>query len=203
MKEKTIKIKEHSATPYDDVYRTLLNDCPGLIIPVVNEVFGKKHKIDEEILVFNNELFLTRQDGEQLERITDSNFMIEECRYHIECQSVVDGSMLIRIFEYDSQIALQDSTMELHELQVNYPNTAILYLRHNKNTPDEYKVSINVPDGGCSYQVPIMKVQNYTVDEIFEKKLYFLIPYHIFVFEKHFQLYELDEESRKELHSTY
>ncbi len=29
-------------TPYDDVFRTLLNDCsPPLIIPVINEVFGE------------------------------------------------------------------------------------------------------------------------------------------------------------------
>ena len=28
-------------TPYDDVFRTLLNDCSFLIIPVINEVFGE------------------------------------------------------------------------------------------------------------------------------------------------------------------
>ena len=27
-------------TPYDDVFRTLVNDCSPLIIPVINEVFG-------------------------------------------------------------------------------------------------------------------------------------------------------------------
>ncbi len=26
-------------TPYDDVFRTLLNDCSRLIIPIINEVF--------------------------------------------------------------------------------------------------------------------------------------------------------------------
>ena len=30
-----------TATPYDDVHRTMLNDCPKLIIPVVNEMFHK------------------------------------------------------------------------------------------------------------------------------------------------------------------
>ena len=32
-------------TPYDDVFRTLLNDCPKLIIPVINEIFqiGRAH----------------------------------------------------------------------------------------------------------------------------------------------------------------
>lgn len=31
-----------SNTPYDDVFRTLLNDCSSLIIPVINEIFGKR-----------------------------------------------------------------------------------------------------------------------------------------------------------------
>ena len=30
-------------TPYDDVFRTLLNDCSSLIIPVINEVFGEEY----------------------------------------------------------------------------------------------------------------------------------------------------------------
>ncbi len=29
-------------TPYDDVFRMLLNDCPDLIIPVINNTFGVK-----------------------------------------------------------------------------------------------------------------------------------------------------------------
>jgi len=31
-------------TPYDDVFRTLLNDCSSLIIPVINEVFGESYR---------------------------------------------------------------------------------------------------------------------------------------------------------------
>lgn len=34
----------NAATPYDDVHRTMLNDCPKLIIPVVNEMFQKLWK---------------------------------------------------------------------------------------------------------------------------------------------------------------
>lgn len=32
-----------TSTPYDDVFRTLLNDCSSLIIPMINEVFGEKY----------------------------------------------------------------------------------------------------------------------------------------------------------------
>ena len=28
-------------TPYDDAFRTMLAECSGLLIPIINEVFGK------------------------------------------------------------------------------------------------------------------------------------------------------------------
>ena len=38
-----------TGTPYDDVFRTLLNDCTSLIIPVVNELFGEHFTGNETI----------------------------------------------------------------------------------------------------------------------------------------------------------
>ena len=32
-------------TPYDDVFRTMLNDCSSLIIPVINEIFDEHIEI--------------------------------------------------------------------------------------------------------------------------------------------------------------
>ena len=39
-------------TPYDDVFRTLLNDCAALIIPVINEMFGE-HYTGKECIKFS------------------------------------------------------------------------------------------------------------------------------------------------------
>ena len=39
-----------TSTPYDDVFRTLLNDCRSLIIPVINEVFGENYTGEERII---------------------------------------------------------------------------------------------------------------------------------------------------------
>ena len=56
------KSNASSNTPYDDVFRTLLNDCSSLIIPVINEVFGEKYRGDEEITFYPNEHFMQGQD---------------------------------------------------------------------------------------------------------------------------------------------
>ena len=37
------------------------------------------------------------------------------------------------------------------------------------------------------YDIQVMKVQKYTVDEIFEKGVRFLIPFHIFSHERRFK----------------
>ena len=192
-----------SATPYDDVYRTLVTDCPGLIIPLVNEIFGKTHRDEEEIKILNNEIFLNRQDGNQLERVTDSTFLIENIRYHIECQSTTDCTILLRIFEYDSQLALRDSTVEKETLYVRFPKTAVMYLRHRNTTPEHMFIHLVVPNDECSYQVPVMKVQTYTIDEIFKKKLYFLIPFHIFTYEHDLLEYDSDEQRLNDLKHAY
>ena len=38
-----------SSTAYDDVFRTLLNDCSKLVIPLINEAFGETYTGNEEI----------------------------------------------------------------------------------------------------------------------------------------------------------
>ena len=63
-------------TPYDDVFRTLLNDCTELVIPVVNEIFGESYSGKEQIITVQNELFMMRQDGNTKEKITDTCFVI-------------------------------------------------------------------------------------------------------------------------------
>lgn len=91
-----------TSTPYDDVFRTLLNDCSPLIIPVINEIFGEHYSGQETITFSPNEHFLNQQGGKEDERITDTCFRIEGIetkKYHLECQSSTNNSMLIRFFE--------------------------------------------------------------------------------------------------------
>ena len=169
-----------SNTPYDDVFRTLLNDCSSLIIPVINEVFGEDYRGDEEVLFYPNERFIQGQDTSTKEKITDSCFQvigIRKKKYHLECQSTTDNKMIVRMFEYDTQIALDAGEVVQETLTVEFPNSAILYLRHNSRTPDAMTVRIKTPGGEVSYQVLVMKTQQYTLDEIFEKKLLLQMDY--------------------------
>ena len=61
-------------------------------------------------------------------------------------------------------------------------------------------VQIEVPGDSARYYVPIAKIVKYSIDEIFEKKLYILIPFYIFTYEADFDEYNTDKEKLAELH---
>lgn len=193
-------------TPYDDVFRTLLNDCSTLIIPVINEVFGEHYSGREKIIFSPNEHFLNRQSGNEEERITDTSFKIEgeqTKKYHLECQSSSDNSMLVRFFEYDTQITLDEGTIGGNILTVTLPHSAVLFLRHHASTPDMLKIRMVTPGGTVEYDIQVMKSQQYTLEKIFEKNLLLLIPFYIFSHETRFDEYEKDEAKLKILQEEY
>ena len=195
------------ANIYDGAFRTILNDCRKLIIPVINEIFKETYTGDEKIEFFPNEHFIDQQDEADKERITDTNFRItgrNVKKYHLECESSLpDGKITIRLFEYDAQIALDEGEVTEETLTVTFPNTAVLYLRAYKKTPDKMKYVIVTPGGTVQYDVPIMKVQTYSLDDIFEKGLLILIPFYIFSHEKSFPEYNSNEQRLAELKAEY
>lgn len=193
-------------TPYDDVFRTLLNDCSSLVIPLINELFQEHYSGKETIVFSPNEHFLNRQDGNEDKRITDSSFTIlgkEPKKYHLECQSSTDNSMLVRFFEYDTQIALDAGELKGNTLTVTFPHSAVLFLRCNASTPDTLMLKMVTPGGILEYNIPVMKIPQYTLEKIFEKNLLMLIPFYIFSHEKRFKEYERDEEKLYKLQKEY
>lgn len=50
-------------TPYDDTFRTLLQDCPELVVPLINELFGTNYTGREVVVSNENEIFLRNPEG--------------------------------------------------------------------------------------------------------------------------------------------
>ena len=186
----------------------MLNDCKELIIPVVNLYFGETYTGNEKITFSQNEHYLAHSDSSEDKRITDSSFIITRAdktskRYHIECEEQLDGSILVRMFEYDAQIALDDRTMDGAELTVSFPHSAVIALRYANSTPETMKINVVTPGGKTSYTVPIIKVQQYSLDELFEKKLLFFLPFYIFGHEKDLPECDADKAKLEQLKATY
>ncbi len=177
-------------TIFDDVFRTMLEKMPELVIPLINEVFGTEYPEDISIIQKRNE-----HETKSGEIITDSHLFIGNRVYHIECQSTGDPAMVIRMVEYDFATALEYAQRENGKVRIYFPHSCVLYLRGKYGT-DMLEMEIVMPDGSLvDYHVPVIRMEQYTRDGIFQKKLLFLLPFYVIRYEK--QKKELEENTEK------
>ena len=178
-------------TIFDDVFRTMVEKMTYLVVPLINEVFHTSYPEDVKIVHLRNEHQM--EDGEL---ITDARLLIGDKVYHIECQSVDDTTMSIRMFEYDLAIALENRRKVGRRFFVEFPRSCVIYLRTTRNTPDVEEVELLFPDGQvCVYRVPTVKLERYTKDSIFEKNMLLLLPFYVMRYED--AAHTIGEDSEK------
>lgn len=170
---------DHS-TIFDDVFRTIAQKMPQLLIPLINEVFHTSYSEEEHFEQLRNDHY--EKYGTV---ITDSIIQIGNHIYHLECQSSKDKTMVIRMFEYDISIAIEHASYENDEIwEIEFPQSCVLYIRNHRDLPDYHEAVVKFADGQkMRYRVPILQAKKYTVDRIFEKRLLILLPYHILRYE--------------------
>ena len=193
-------------TPYDDVGKTLLHGCPSFMIPIVNEIFGENYSMTDIVELSSEGHFLQESTEKINKGYKDSYFKIigeKTGKYHIEIQSYQDNTIILRMFEYDIGAGISESFIDDNKLIISIVKSAIIYLRHNKNTPNIFIVELQTPGGNISYEIPILKSQTYSLDEIFQKKLWYLLPYYLFCYQKDFFQIESDEDKLQKLKNEY
>ena len=170
---------------WDALIKRLSNLHPELLLPIVKEVFGKEYAKEEEITFLSSEYVLDTLGKNKNQRLhsiyADLVYRIgKKDIYHLECQIKPNAEMVLRMYEYDVQIAFQhgvERQKDIKKIRLEMPRSVIMYLTHTRYTPDRENMEIILPnDEMWKYSIPILKVQNYSVEEIAEKELYFLIP---------------------------
>ncbi len=193
-----------STTPFDDVFRTLLEKCTKLIIPVINEFFHTDYTFKDKVDILANELFFTDADGSDVKRITDSYLRIRDNIYHIECQSTKDNFIQLRMMEYDFHIGFDNATNDDGTFITMLPQSAILNLFSDRKGESMQKVILLIPEYSetdaptykeVTYSVPVFNINYYSHKEIREKHLLFLTPYYIIKFRE--SLDEINADAEK------
>ena len=188
-----------SRTIFDDVFRTMVEKLPYLAVPLINEVFETSYPENVEIKQLRNE-----HQQENGEIITDCCLKIGRKLYHIECQSIDDTTMAIRMIEYDFAIAIENAQKINRRYRIEFPRSCVIYLRSNKNTPDSLEVEVIFPDGKMHlYEIPTVKMENYTKDSIFEKNLLMLLPFYVMRYEKEAHNFSENPEKMQQLLNEY
>ena len=171
---------------YDNIFRTLSEKNPRLLIPIINMLFGTDYDMTDHLDLLSGEhhLLPNAELDNVGEIITDSCICLENKLYHMECQSTPDGSMILRMVEYDFYIALEHAIKVDNMYEMVFPQSVVLYLRHTGTTPDNLLMKIYFPNNEqITYAVPVVKTQQFDADMVVNKKLFFLIPYYILRYE--------------------
>ena len=124
--------------------------------------------------------------------------LIKLADFVAECEQLYDIKIV-----YGSTIKMKHIKKLRKKLYALKKSENVLYLRSNSNTPDIMQVQIETPGGSIFYDVHVIKINNYTIDDIFDKELYFYIPFYIFTFEPSFGIIEKDKEKLEQLKDQY
>lgn len=153
---------------------------PEQLFPLIKEVHGKDYPRGTDIHPLATEFSVERSDTKEITSIRADITVVVDGKdiYHFECEIKNDGTMVIRMFEYDVHIALSYMQEKEGKMVLKFPYSAVLYLQDNGNVPNELKCQIVFQDGGTyEYKVPAIKIQTYSLEEIKEKHLCVLIPF--------------------------
>ena len=126
---------------WDALIKRLSNLHPELLLPVVKDVFGKEYQKGEEIVFLTAEYMLDTLEKSKNQRLhsiyADLVFRIgKKDVYHLECQIRPNAEMVLRMYEYDVQIAFQhgvEKFKELKKARLSMPRSVIMYLTHTKS----------------------------------------------------------------------
>ncbi|MCH5342743.1 MAG: hypothetical protein J1E64_01800 [Acetatifactor sp.] len=165
---------------WDEILKKMTYVASDLLFPLIQEIHHKTYPKGTQIRPLATEYAVERGDTKKISSIRADITVLVGSRdiYHFECQLRHDGSMIFRMFEYDAHIALSYADMDQNGMQLEFPRSAVLYLTDNSKVPDRLECKISFPDGGCyTYQIPTVRVQAYTLQDIREKHLCILIPF--------------------------
>ena len=124
--------------------------------------------------------------------------------FHLECQSTSDGTVILRMIRYDTRSALEEAEYTAAKIHVKIDDSGIVFLRSSKNTPAIMTVVLEVPQGGSvSYQIPVVRMQDYTLEYILENQLYILLPFLFFNYEKQLRILPNDRGLYEEIRGLY
>ena len=135
-------------------------------------------------------------DLQGIKVITESEFLAKDTTTDVSKNEYVlfsESGIYMQIIERGGGEIMPNGR---HEVLVRYDESRI-YINGTDSltsynsvrpTPDEMTVELLLPNGReVSYSMPVLKMIRYDDDTIFEKKLYFLVPFYLFNLEHYFK----------------
>ena len=149
--------------------------------------FGEKYsskaevrlKTTKQVLLAPREA-LEQQEMDALVEIREEGENPKRWDYHFECQCVWKNEVAIRILKYAVGAAVYGTRITEDGAETEIPASAVILLRGNDAVKKKLRMRLKYPGGQAEYDVPVMQIMDYTLDEIFDKRLFILLPFYFF-----------------------
>ena len=169
---------------WDEIMKALVYTMPEQLFPLIEEVYGITYPKGTSVQFLSTEqpVFPNNTEEAVTSQFMDLSVLIAGTDYyHIECQMKNDHQMVIRMLSYDLHFAMQHCEAEQDaagEMILHFPRSVVLYPEKNGKIPDRLRCRIIFQDDSeHTYQVPTVKMQDYSLEEIQKKHLILFIPY--------------------------
>lgn len=152
----------------------------GLLLPLAAEMFGISDLIVQEVHLLQHDHH--EKAGEFL--IDSSVLLAGGYFYQLKCSTKWDGDMNMQVIRYGFS-SMQES-----------PRICILEIRDSSGMrAGSASVQVHLPDGReVITNARVLHLQDYTVHDLFEKKLVALLPYYILRHERFLTSDDTDQE---------
>ncbi|MFC5404516.1 Rpn family recombination-promoting nuclease/putative transposase [Cohnella soli] len=187
----------------DQMMRVLFRLSKRLTVQLINGLFGESFAdTDVKAIHYGNAEFIS----DEYERIVGDLFMKLDTRlgpvhYHVEFQTMNDQSMVIRMFRYGFEKALEVAAGEAEDgvPLVIFPKQIVIFLEENEAIGDELLFRMRMPDGTeMVYKVPVLRYWTLTARDLQERKLFALLPLQVFSSRKNMRLIAASQRSDNE-----
>ncbi len=169
---------------WDEILKAIVDTMPTQLFPLFQEVYRKEYSEGTSIALLETETSTFWENGEELPGSTFMDIALlvgGTDYYHLECQMKNDHEMVIRMFSYDVHFAITHTkTMDgdAGEITLKFPHSAVIYPEGSNAVPDHLQCRILFQDNSEHiYQIPTVKVQTYSLEEIKKKHLILFLPY--------------------------
>lgn len=171
------------SNPYSCVFNDLVNDCSEVIIHMINEAFGEKYTTEDEIIFKDDIYLLNKVRVVEDNLVTDYMFTITNeddisKNYHMQFEETIDGIIRILIFERDFKMEYNDKGVAIG-LNVKYNNSVLFLIRGISDVKDTIRMRIITSDTNAEFDLPVINVQKYTIEDLFNKNLQFFLKFYI------------------------
>jgi hypothetical protein len=175
--DKNNRNEENITQIYDKIFKRILTLSNVAVINFINGIFNKNFPTDSK-LTYN----WTENIKNSLDKtIADTIITVNDTeKFHTEVQINNDSTIALRVFDYGYQDTLKYRKTENDRIILEFPQSKVIFLEHNSNTPDEVILELNFgKQGKFEYKIPVMKFLDYTIDELNKQNLVILLPLYL------------------------